>query len=317
VQKILFVRKFKKPSGGQFKVRDYFAHCRHHPELAPYLYFTPDSKWQSGGFWREVPEDRIVKEANLEKYDFIFLAGRDWEYVPEIPRDLRIINYIQHVKHADPGDRRFQYLRRPAWRICVSKEVAAAIAPFATGEISVIANGIPLELFAAAPKHENSVFILANKNPALGAKLFEALQPRNRRVSLNVDFIAREDLARRMKTCDIFVALPNRTEGFYLPALEAMASGCAVVCSDAVGNRSFCMHEKTCLMPAFDDAEDYLQMIEKLLAPSALKETIRRRGREIAPTFSLESERKNFYVLLEKFLKAQAAGLSPCVQTSD
>ena len=39
-------------------------------------------------------------------------------------------------------------------------------------------------------------------------------------------------------------------EGFCLPALEAMAAGAAVVCTDAHGNRDFCDDERNCLMPA-------------------------------------------------------------------
>jgi glycosyltransferase involved in cell wall biosynthesis len=38
-------------------------------------------------------------------------------------------------------------------------------------------------------------------------------------------------------------------EGFCLPALEAMAAGGAVVCTDAHGNRDYCIDGVNCLMP--------------------------------------------------------------------
>ena len=38
-------------------------------------------------------------------------------------------------------------------------------------------------------------------------------------------------------------------EGFCLPPLESMATGAAVVCTDAHGNRDFCVNGKNCLMP--------------------------------------------------------------------
>jgi glycosyltransferase involved in cell wall biosynthesis len=41
----------------------------------------------------------------------------------------------------------------------------------------------------------------------------------------------------------------SRHEGFCLPPLEAMAAGCAVVCTDAHGNRDFCRDGVNCLMP--------------------------------------------------------------------
>jgi hypothetical protein len=39
-------------------------------------------------------------------------------------------------------------------------------------------------------------------------------------------------------------------EGFCLPPLEAMATGGAVVCTDAHGNRDFCVDGENCLIPA-------------------------------------------------------------------
>jgi glycosyltransferase involved in cell wall biosynthesis len=47
------------------------------------------------------------------------------------------------------------------------------------------------------------------------------------------------------------VTLPLETEGFFLPALEAMAMGAVVVCPDCVGNRGFCRDGETCLRPAY------------------------------------------------------------------
>ena len=41
-------------------------------------------------------------------------------------------------------------------------------------------------------------------------------------------------------------------EGFCLPPLEAMATGGAVVCTDAHGNRDFCVDGVNCLMPGAD-----------------------------------------------------------------
>jgi glycosyltransferase involved in cell wall biosynthesis len=41
----------------------------------------------------------------------------------------------------------------------------------------------------------------------------------------------------------------SRHEGFCLTILEAMATGCPVVCTDADGNRDFCVSGQNCLMP--------------------------------------------------------------------
>lgn len=302
--KILFVRKFKKPSGGQFKVRDYFRHCLAHPQLEPHLYLTPDSnEHEARAFWEFVPRSNIVDKPALEDYDLLFLAGRDWEYLPAIPARARVLNYIQHVKHAERTDKRFAHLSRPAWRICVSEEVAAAIAPHAVGEIHVIKNGIPLELFpASCEKQKGSIFIWARKNPALGERLFQALHAQGVQAELLIDLIPREQFAQRLQTSEIFVALPHETEGFYLPALEAMAAGCAVICSDAVGNRGFCRHGETCLMPAFNDAAAHLDMIARLRDDAALSEKLRGNGMKLAQEYALSCEREAFHRLIGRLL---------------
>lgn len=303
MRKILFVRKFKKLSGGQIKVREYFEHCLQHPELEPFVYFTPDSNFAQSPLWRELPAERIVRELAPENYDALFLAGKDWDLLPENLGGVKIINLVQHVKHAEAGNDRFAYLARPAYRICVSQEVCDAIAPHVNGPLRFIPNGVSLDLFRSkAEKARNAILIWARKNPALGRRLHETLLSRGLGSSLLVDYLPREKFAEALQRANIFVALTNSTEGFYLPALEGMASGCAVVCADAVGNRSFCVHEQTCLMPKWGEYEEHLAMIERLVHDEGLKETLRRNGISRAQTFSLQNERARFYDFLAEHI---------------
>ena len=62
-------------------------------------------------------------------------------------------------------------------------------------------------------------------------------------------------------------------EGFCLPPLEAMAAGAPVVCTDAHGNRDFCVHEQNCLMVEPDPAS-VAAGIERVLADAALRERL-------------------------------------------
>jgi GT2 family glycosyltransferase/glycosyltransferase involved in cell wall biosynthesis len=76
-------------------------------------------------------------------------------------------------------------------------------------------------------------------------------------------------------------------EGFALPPLEAMATGAAVVCTDAHGNRDFCVDAVNCLMPepsvgAVSDA------IARLLADPELREALGRAGIETAQEYAWE-----------------------------
>ncbi len=74
-------------------------------------------------------------------------------------------------------------------------------------------------------------------------------------------------------------------EGFALPPLEAMATGGAVVCTDAHGNRDFCLDGENCLMPEPTPAA-VGAAIQRLLDDPALREALGRAGVETAADFA-------------------------------
>lgn len=73
-------------------------------------------------------------------------------------------------------------------------------------------------------------------------------------------------------------------EGFCLPALEAMASGAAVVCTDAHGNRDFCRDGQNCLMP-MPTARAVAGSITRLLEDPALRSRLGESGRATAAQY--------------------------------
>jgi len=312
MHKTLFLRRFKKApdgvmrtSGTHIKMRDYFLHCLQHPQLEPYLYFTPDSEVDASDVWAEIPRDRIVRAFALEDYPVLFLTGKDWRFLPKNLNGKKVINLLQSLEQCEPDHQVFRYLKRPAYRISASYEIGAVIRPHVTGVSEVIEYGIPLQMFKADPhKKANSILIWAKKQPEFGAKLFAALQGRGLEIRLLADNIPREQFAQWLGETDIFVALPLDKEGFYLPALEGMASGCVIICPDALGNRAFCIHEKTCLMPKFGNLDEHLQAIDRLLRDRSLKESVRRQGMAMAQSYSMEKEREKFFQFLEKFIFA-------------
>jgi GT2 family glycosyltransferase/glycosyltransferase involved in cell wall biosynthesis len=76
-------------------------------------------------------------------------------------------------------------------------------------------------------------------------------------------------------------------EGFCLPPLEVMATGGAVVCTDAHGNRDFCRDGVNCLMPDFS-VESVSGAIARLVGDPALRERLGRAGIETAREYSWE-----------------------------
>jgi GT2 family glycosyltransferase/glycosyltransferase involved in cell wall biosynthesis len=76
-------------------------------------------------------------------------------------------------------------------------------------------------------------------------------------------------------------------EGFALPPLEAMAAGAAVVCTDAHGNRDFCVDGVNCLMPD-PDVRSVAGALTRLLADPELRARLGRAGIETAADYAWE-----------------------------
>lgn len=76
-------------------------------------------------------------------------------------------------------------------------------------------------------------------------------------------------------------------EGFALPPLEAMATGAAVVCTDAHGNRDFCRDGVNCLMPD-PNPRAVSAAIARLLGDSELRTRLGQAGIETAADYAWE-----------------------------
>ena len=80
-------------------------------------------------------------------------------------------------------------------------------------------------------------------------------------------------------------------EGFCLPPLEAMATGGAVVCTDAHGNRDFCRDGENCLMPEPTAEVGAAARSRRLLADPELRARLGRGG-DRAPRSDYAWERR-------------------------
>jgi GT2 family glycosyltransferase len=81
-----------------------------------------------------------------------------------------------------------------------------------------------------------------------------------------------EEVNRLFNEANVFVQTSVH-EGFCLPALEAMATGGAVVCTDAHGNRDFCVDGENCLIPAHG-REAVTAAMQSLLEDASLRERL-------------------------------------------
>ena len=95
-------------------------------------------------------------------------------------------------------------------------------------------------------------------------------------------------------------------EGFCLPPLEAMATGGAVVCTDAHGNRDFCVDGVNCLVPE-PTVESVSGAIGRLLGDAGLRERLGRAGIATAAEYGWERRIDELEDFLERHTSPRRA----------
>lgn len=312
---IWFHRAFKAVTGGEIKHSHYFAHARHLAGFTTRIAFTggPLDEALAAERRRLWPVGHVEGAAGWTPVgdDALFLAGTDWRYLSAMALDSTDhprINLVQHVRHADRDTELWSYLPRRAIRVCVSGEVADAIVRTgrSRGPVVAIPNATELPPWdwggprgcAAWEGRPRPVVVVGYKCPALAAALSERL----RRDGVEHDVLTRvrergSFLAQLAET-RVAVCLPDPTEGFYLPALEAMACGCVVVTLDAVGNRGFCGDGANCIV-AERDPESLARAVGHAfwLAEDARRKLLAGASDTVA-AHALHVERSRFHAVL-------------------
>jgi len=295
--RILFHRDFAGYSGGHGKLWDYFRHA-----LAlgwdARVYLTVDSLRDASNPWMQIPE-RIEPQWTPEAYDVLFLAGMDWSALPEIQHPPRpVINLIQGVRHAWPEHPLSAFLSAPARRICVSQPVAEAIIATGkvNGDVTVIPAALDLPEHLPAPPAPPQILIAGLKAPALAQTLAQELRQRGLDVRVLDQALPRNVYLGIVASARVVVTLPHPAEGFYLPALEAMALGVPVVLTDCIGSREYARDGDNCLLAA-DDSVALADAAERALQPRVCMQLIAA-GYDTARAHTQNAERARFADIL-------------------
>ncbi|MDP4004395.1 glycosyltransferase [Methylobacterium sp. NEAU K] len=99
----------------------------------------------------------------------------------------------------------------------------------------------------------------------------------------HLGFVTDHDLAYLLERA-LCLAFPSLTEGFGLPALEAMARGCPVISTDRASLPEIC--GDAALLAPPDQPQQWMAHVRALLASPALREHLIERGRGQAALFS-------------------------------
>jgi GT2 family glycosyltransferase/glycosyltransferase involved in cell wall biosynthesis len=207
----------------------------------------------------------------------------------------------EHARHAvlDSYRPEFRYMTISAWNRERLREMGL--------DAELISPGIDLETFrprAEIARREDMVLALGRANPLKNLPLtlaaWRALPaPRPELCLFGVEpELAEGQAVRYVESPDdehvnelfcqttVFVQTSVH-EGFALPPLEAMATGAAVVCTDAHGNRDFCIDGVNCLMPEANTAA-VSAALARLLADPELCARLGRAGVETAQEYAWE-----------------------------
>jgi len=299
---ILFFRDFLGFTGGHLKVWDYFQHIESCKNLEPKIYFTSQSIWENNP-WSDI-KNRILGEWEPEKADILFLAGMDWLSLPEKDRQqppAPIINLIQHVRHADETNPLYKFLKYPATRICVSQEVSDVLndTGIVNGSIITNPNGLNATVLPQNSYKLIPILIVGIKSPILAVDLSNLLSVHSIKHTVLTKPIPRNEFLSLLGKSKIAVFLPNKTEGFYLPALEAMRLKTLVICPDCIGNRGFCINKSTCFVPGYSLEE----IKQSLLYSLGIKKNEWREmidfAYKLSTEYTLEKERKIFLEVVQ------------------
>jgi GT2 family glycosyltransferase/glycosyltransferase involved in cell wall biosynthesis len=218
-------------------------------------------------------------------------------------QDIETSYYPDHerARHAvlDSYRPEFRYMTISSWNRDRLRELGL--------DAELIPPGIDLDTFrplAAARRREDMVLALGRSNPLKNLPLtldaWRALaEPRPELCMFGIEPELAEDpgmsyvvspdderVNELLNAATVFVQT-SRHEGFALPPLEAMATGAAVVSTDAHGNRDFCRDGVNCLMPEPSTAA-VSEAIALLLADPDLRARLGRAGIETAADYAWE-----------------------------
>ena len=309
---ILFANQSSRPSGGVLKLRHYFEHALSLFPQTTKIYMPEDTPWTPCNLFAP-HRNSVIHNIDWQTVSVMVISGWGWErFVPgnfHAAPPFQVIYLVQSFNKFRPQDSRFSGFANPAIRICVSEPLSTKLQNLgiANGPVHTIPVGIDVDQLQITGEisagRDTDVLIIGLKNPQIGKLIAEEAKPLGIRVRLLTELLSREDFLQQIAHARIVICLPAAIEGFYLPALEAMALDSLVIVPQVIGN-SYCIDGFNCIAPEYD-VHGIIGAIKLAigLSPSKSREMISN-AKKTALEHNLQQERSAF----QKILKEAVAG---------
>lgn len=318
---VLFYRRFLKPgagtNGGNLKVRDSYNHFATSENWISEIHFSPDTIWSpdSPNLWTDL-RPNALPDFKPERADLLFFSGRDWlSLSPQMRANppVPVLNIVQ-PRHVREEDKRRAFLQHPAIRIAKSEHGGRILREHGVnGPLFVIPDTIDLSALPPVPASKDiDVLVPGLKQPDFARQVYQKLAAWNeaKALGLNIHLQLPPKLSTRREFLQLvgrakiiaFIPLDLKRggEGFYLPALEAMALRTLVVCPHAIGNVDHCLDGVNCLVPEFT-VDGVVKGVKKMFSLSKEEQlALCRAGLQTADEHDLAHERRAILELADR-----------------
>ena len=294
-----FFRNYEKYTGGHKKFFDYLTHTKAIEGIRCKLFVKNDCKVMPGLF-NNIPHVEYQNEYNPNACNVVFLAGMDWQYyLPHRRSEDVIVNLVQHVRHGDNTHPLFNFLQYKALRLCVSEAVKDAIAPYANGRCVTVPIGHDIPYLQLDKEYD--LYILAKKNVNFGKAIAKWAESKGLAYKLHDCLVSKEEVSVAMAKSRVSLVLPNPTEGFFLPGIEAMALSDRAVVPDCIANREYCIRETNATLCHYSIESVKLAVTQSLdMLNTDAHRFQKEKGEVLARSYSLTAEREIYHKLIKE-----------------
>lgn len=293
-----------------------------------YLYRRGTGKYGPDSWFLVDPSVKLLWVPSLSKHHIpdgdvvIATAWQTAEWVAEYPHSKgQKLYLIQHLETwSGPEDRVYATWRLPLKKIVVAKwleQFGKGI-----GEESVcIPYGLDFETFTRKmppdQRNPSTVMMLYHEYNWKGSKdgldALHLVRDRTQNLTVTLFGTSRPSgfpswisyycsppqtlLSDLYNASSIFVA-PSWTEGWGLPATEAMMCGAALTATETTGHLEFAIHEKTALLSPIKSPHELARNVLRLIEDNALRIRLAQQGYEYVQQFTWRRAADRFEAVL-------------------